>query len=93
LNAARAKFELMLLEEHNVPPSLNFLELELLIGMIGVLIFVALFLALLCSAIFGLGLARLLYVSSCWCMRKIHQSNSRGGTRAMNAVGRVVPHY
>ena len=75
------------------PPSMNTPELELLIGIIGGLIFVASFLALLISAIFGVGLARLLYVGGCWCVRKIHQSYSLVGTRPMNAIGRIVPHH
>jgi hypothetical protein len=75
-----------------VPPSLNPLELELLVGIVGVLIFVALFLALLCSAIFGLGLARLLYVSCGWCVRTI-QSYSLGSRRTINAVAPIVPHH
>ena len=83
----------MLLEEHNMPPSLNPLEMELLIGIVDVLIFVALFLALLCSAIFGLGLARLLYVCGFRCMRNMHQTYSMGGTRTMDAVDRVVPQH
>jgi hypothetical protein len=75
------------------PPSINTPELELLIGIVGVLIFVASFLALLFSAIFGLGLARLLYVGGRWCVRKIHQTYSLGGTRPMTAIGRIVPHH
>ncbi len=75
------------------PPSINTPELELLIGIIGVLIFVASFLALLFSAIFGLGLVRLLYVGGRWCVRKIHQTYSMGGTRPMTAIGRIVPHH
>jgi hypothetical protein len=75
------------------PPSINTPELELLIGIVGVLIFVASFLALLFSAIFGLGLARLLYVGGRWCVRKIHQTYSLGDTRPMTAIGRIVPHH
>jgi UPF0716 family protein affecting phage T7 exclusion len=72
------------------PSSLNSPELELLIYIIGVLIFAASFLALLFSAILGMGLLRLLYVGGRWCVRKIHQSYSLGGTRTMNAAGRIV---
>jgi UPF0716 family protein affecting phage T7 exclusion len=75
------------------PPSFSILELEVLISVIGVLIFFGSFLALLFSAIFGLGFARLLYVSGCWCLRKMHQSYSLGGARTMNAIGRIVPHH
>jgi len=73
------------------PPSFSTLELEVLISVIGILIFFGSFLALLFSAIFGLGLARLFYVSGCWCVRKIH--DSLGGARTMNAIGRIVPHH
>ena len=75
------------------PTSLNGPELELLIGMIGVLIFVVAFLVLLLSALFGLGLAQLLYVSGRWCVRKIQHSYSLGGTQMLNAIGRIVPHH
>jgi hypothetical protein len=76
------------------PPSSNPLELELLIGVAGVLIFVASFLALLCSAVFGLGLAELLYVGGHWCVRKIQSYlNSLSGTRTIHAIGRIVPHH
>ena len=55
-----------------VPPPLNAFELELLICVIGVVIFVGSFLAILVSAIFGVGLARLLYVGGRWCVGKIY---------------------
>jgi len=42
-------------------PSFSSIELQLLICVIGGVIFVGSFLAILVSAIFGLGLARLLY--------------------------------
>ena len=73
-------------------PSLSPIELQLLLSVIAVLIFFGSFLALLFSAVFGLGLARLLYVSGCWCVRKIHQSYS-GGTRTIHAVAPTVPHH
>jgi hypothetical protein len=76
-----------------VPLSLDIPELELLIGTIGVLIFIASFVALLFSAVFVLGLAQLLYVGGRWCVTKIHQSYSLGGTRTMIAIGRIVPHH
>ena len=76
-----------------VPLSLDTPELELLIGIIGVLIFVTWFVALLFSAIFVLGLAQFLYVGVRWCVTKIHQSYSLGGTRTMIAIGRIVPHH
>jgi hypothetical protein len=72
------------------PPSPNTLELELLMYVVAVLIFVGSFLALLFSAIFGVGLARLLYFSGCWCVRKIHHAYSLDGTGTMNAFGRIV---
>jgi len=74
-------------------PSLNTPELELLIGIIEALIFVASFLALLFSAILALGLARLLYVGGRSCVKKIHQSYSLGGTRTIDAIGQIVLHH
>jgi len=74
-------------------PAPNTLELELLIYAIAVLIFVGSFLAILVSAIFGLSLARLLYVGRCWCVRKIHQPHSLDRTGMMNAFGRIVPRH
>jgi hypothetical protein len=60
-------------------PSFSPIELQLLICVIGAVIFVGSFLALLVSAIFGLGLARLLYVGGCWCVGKIHHVRPVGG--------------
>jgi hypothetical protein len=60
-------------------PSFSIVELQFLICVIGVVIFVGSFLALLVSAIFGLGLARLLYVGGRWCMGKIHHVHPVGG--------------
>ena len=78
-----------------VPTSSNTLELELLVGVASLLIFVASFLALLCSATFGLGLAQLPYVGGHWCVTKIHHSylSSQSGARMVNVVGRIVPHH
>jgi ABC-type phosphate/phosphonate transport system permease subunit len=76
-----------------VPPSFSTLELELLISLVGVLIFVGSFLALLFSLIFGLGLARLLYLSGRWCVKRIHQLYPLGGERPTNAIVRIVPHH
>jgi hypothetical protein len=76
-----------------VPPSLNTFELELLICVVGVVIFVGSFLAILVSAIFGVGLARLLYVSGRWSAKKLHQACSLGSTRTMTAIARIVPHH
>lgn len=76
-----------------VVPSLSPIELQLLFSIIAVLIFFGSFLALLVSAIFGLGIARLLYVSARWSAKKIHQAHSLGGARTMNAVVRIVPHH
>jgi hypothetical protein len=74
--------------------SLSLPELELLIGIIRVLIFVVSFLALLFSAILGLGLARLLYVGGRWCVTKIHQSYSLSGTRTTpSGVHCISPIY
>ena len=56
-------------------PSFSSIELQLLICVVGVVIFVGSFLALLVSAIFGVGLARLLYVGGRWCVGKIHHSH------------------
>ena len=67
-------------------PSLSPIELQLLISILAVLIFVGSFLVLLFSGIFGLGLARLLYVGGCWCVRKIHHS------RPVVSLP-VVPHH
>ena len=78
------------------PPSSNSLGLELLIGVTGVLIFIASFLALLCFAIFGLGLAQLLYFGGQWCVTRFHQSyslNSLGAMRMIHAIARIVPHH
>jgi hypothetical protein len=75
------------------PPSLSSFELEFLIYGTVVLIFLGSFLALLCSAIFGVGLARLLYVSGCWCAKKIHHAYSLDGTGTMHAFGRIVPRH
>ncbi len=76
------------------PPSPDTLELELLIYPIAVLICLGSFLALLLfSAIFGVGLMRLLYVSGCWCARKIHHAYLPDDTGTMNAFGRIVPHH
>ena len=72
------------------PPSLNTPELELLIGIIEALIFVASFLALLFSAILGLGLARLLYVGGRWCVKKIHRSYSLNGTRTTSSGAQAI---
>jgi hypothetical protein len=60
-------------------PSFSTIELQLLISLVGALIFVGSFLALLFSAIFGLGLARLLYVGGRWCVGKIHHVHPVGG--------------
>ena len=68
-------------------------ELQFLIGVAGVVIFVGLFLALLFSAIVGVGVVRLLYVGARWCTEKIHQSHTLASTRTMHAIGRMVPHH
>jgi len=68
-------------------PSFSSIELQLLICVIGVVILVGSFLAIMLSAIFGLGLARLLYVGGRWCVGKIHHAH---------AVVRplpIVPHH
>jgi len=70
-----------------VPPSFNAFELELLICVIGVVIFVGSFLAILVSAIFGVGLARLLYVGGRWCVGKVHHVHQVGGALP------IVPHH
>jgi hypothetical protein len=75
------------------PPSFSIVELELLIYGTTALIFFGSFLVLLFSAVFGVGLARLLYVSGCWCARKIHHAYSLDGTGTMNAFGRIVPRH
>jgi hypothetical protein len=73
-----------------VLPSFSSIELQLLICVIGSVIFVGSFLTLLVSAIFGLGLVRLLYASCGWCMRRIQSySPSR---RTINVVP-IVPHH
>ena len=74
-----------------VLPSFSTVELQLLICVIGAVIFVGSFLALLVSGIFGLGLVRLLYASCAWCMRRI-QSYSPN-RRAINVVAPIVPHH
>ena len=60
-------------------PSFSTVELQLLICVIGVVIFLGSFLAILVSAIFGLGLGRLLYVGGRWCVAKIHHVHQVGG--------------
>jgi hypothetical protein len=59
-------------------PSLSAVELQVLIFAVGVLIFFGSFLALVFSAVFALGLARLLYVGGSWCVRKIHSHTVAG---------------
>ena len=68
-------------------PSLSTTELQLLICVIGVVVFVGSFLAILVSAIFGLGLARLLYVGGRWCVGRIHQVHHVSGALP------IVPHH
>jgi hypothetical protein len=75
------------------PPSPNTLELELLMYVVAVLICVGSFLVFVVTAIFGAGLARLLYVSGCWCARKIHHAYTLDGMGTMNAFGRIVPRH
>jgi len=75
------------------PPSPDTLELGLLMYVIAVLIFVGSFLAFVVSAIFAAGLVRLMYVSGCWCARKIHHAYSLDGTGTMHAFGRIVPRH
>jgi hypothetical protein len=67
-------------------------ELQFLIGVGGVVIFVGLFLAILFAALVGVGIARLLYIGGRWCMEKIHQSHTVADARTMHTVGRMVPH-
>ena len=76
-----------------VPLSLGAPELDLMIGIIGVLIFIGAFVALLFSAVFVLGLIQLLYVGCRWSVMKIHHSYSLNGTRMMIALGRIVAHH
>ena len=68
-------------------PSFSPIELQLLICVIGAVIFVGSFLALLVSVIFGLGLARLLYVGGRWCVGRIHHSHPVVGALP------IVPHH
>jgi hypothetical protein len=68
-------------------PSLSPIELQALISIIAVLIFIGSFLALLVSVIFGLGLARLLYVGGRWCVGKVHHSHPVVGALP------IVPHH
>jgi hypothetical protein len=75
------------------PPSTNALELELFMYIIAVLICVGSFLAFVVSAIFAVGLTRLLYVTGCWCARKIHHAYSLDGTGTMHAFGRIMPRH
>jgi hypothetical protein len=73
-------------------PSFNVAELEVLIGIAGVSIFVALFLALLFCTIIGLGIVQALYIGGRYCVREIQESYSLG-TRTMKGIGRIVPHH
>ena len=75
------------------PPSPDTLELELLMYVVAVLICVGSFLAFVVSAIFAVGLTRLLYVSGCWCAKKIHHAYSLDGTGMMHGFGRIVPRH
>jgi hypothetical protein len=75
------------------PPLPDILELGLLMYVVAVLIFFGSFLVLLFSLIFGLGLARPLYVSGCWCAGKIHRDYSLDGTGTMHAFGRIMPRH
>jgi hypothetical protein len=68
-------------------PSLSPIELQLLISIVAILIFFGSFLAILVSAIFGLGLGRLLYVGGRWCVGKIHHMHQVGGALP------IVPHH
>jgi hypothetical protein len=68
-------------------PSLTPIELQVLISIIAVLIFIGSFLTILVSAIFGVGLARLLYVGGRWCVGKIHH------VHAVGAALPIVPHH
>jgi hypothetical protein len=68
------------------PPSFNTVELELLMYVSAVLIVVGSFLTLLFSVVFAAGLARLLYVSGYWCVRKIHHTHSTARERCMLSV-------
>jgi hypothetical protein len=68
-------------------PSFSPIELQLLISLIAVLIFIGSFLALFFSAVFGLGLVRLLYVGGRWCVGKIRHVHAVGGALP------IVPHH
>ena len=68
-------------------PSFSSFEVQLLICVIGVVIFVRSFLAILVAGIFGVGLARLLYVGGRWCVGKIHHVHQVGGALP------IVPHH
>jgi hypothetical protein len=68
-------------------PSFSPIELQVLISIIAVLIFIGSFLALLVSVIFGLGLARFLYVGGRWCVGKVHHSHPVVGALP------IVPHH
>ena len=68
-------------------PSFSTIELQLLICVIGVVVFLGSFLAIMVSAIFGLGLGRLLYVGGRWCVGTIHNVHQVGGALP------VVPHH
>ena len=68
-------------------PSFSTFELQLVICVIGVVIFVGSFLAILVSAIFGLGFARLLYVGGRWCVGKVHHVHAVGSALP------IVPHH
>ncbi len=67
-------------------PSFSTVELQLLIWVVGAVILVGSFLAILVSAIFGVGIARLLYVGGRWCMGKVHHVHAVGGALP------IVPH-
>jgi hypothetical protein len=68
-------------------PSFSPIELQVVISIIAVLIIFGSFLALLFSAVFGVGLVRLLYVGGRWCVGKIHHSHPVVGALP------IVPHH
>ena len=68
-------------------------ELQLLVGMAGVVLFVGLFLAILFLAVVGFGIARLLYIGGRWCTERIRRLHTMNGTSTMHAVVRMVPHH
>ena len=68
-------------------PLFSTVELQLLICVIGVVIFLGSFLAILVSAILGLGFWAATFLGGRWCVGQIHHGHTVGGALP------IVPHH